>query len=178
MAAGFVRMCYFIAFSGSVKQGYLMRFIRSLSGCLALMLAFAAHAWDRPAMAPYGEVYLGVKLLEVHVANTKDEKNAVITIRGINHPYNGQVFFTKMSYQQGDSGHFRRWVVYEDTKSKKELLRLYDDSEDVSGVLFLPDYRGRASAVMGVSYDRNTSLNVLPEKMMSDYERQIGVGKP
>jgi hypothetical protein len=146
-----------------------MKFVRLLFGCFALVVAFGAHAWKQPEMARYGAVYSGPELLTVHVAHTKDDKNAVIMIQGINHPFDGQIFFMKVRYWQATSG-VRTRIVYEYPQNDNMFLRLEADS---SGTLFLPNYRGLVSATLDLKYEQADSANLSPNKLVENYARQL-----
>jgi hypothetical protein len=147
--------------------------------CLALLLATPfAHAWNRPEMAKYGAAYLGPEQLQVYVAHSKADDRAVIKIRGINHPLDGHVFWTKISYSKShhSKGYSDR-ITYNDDSVKEEGKGAVLFVEDSSGILYLPNYRGQARAEIPLNHDKEASGEVLPEHLLTDYERQIGVTK-
>ena len=153
-----------------------MTFVPFRPLCLALLLFIAplAHAWERPEMAKFGAAYHGPEQLEVYTAHNKADDHAVIKIRGINHPIDGHVFWTKITYSQKNRG-YPNHITYIDESIQEEHKRAVLFIEDSSGILYLPDYRGQARVEIPVRYDKEASKEILPEHLLTDYERQIGV---
>lgn len=148
--------------------------------CLALLLLSApsAHAWDRPEMAQYGTAYRGPEHLQVYVAHTKADSHAVIKIRGINHPLDGHVFWTKVAYSNSpQSKMLPNRITYTDESVQEERLRSVLFIEDTSGILYLPNYRGQGRVEIPIRYDKDTALETFPQHLATDYERQIGKAK-
>lgn len=147
--------------------------------CLALLLAAPfAHAWDRPEMSKYGAAYRGPEQLYVHVAHNKADDRAVVRIFGINHPLDGHTYWTRVAYAKSRSSNgFADRATYSDTPAKGQSRGVVLFIEDVSGTLYLPNYRGEPLSEIPLQYDREASREVTPEHMMTDYERQIGVTK-
>ncbi|MDR1887960.1 MAG: hypothetical protein LBQ81_01005 [Zoogloeaceae bacterium] len=138
--------------------------------CLALFLCGqAALAWDRPVMSKYGAFYQGPEQLVVQLAHTAADDHAIIRISGINHPWDGRVFWAEVRYQPG---HHERvnYVTRAEDGSERTLLYV----EDGNGSLSLPNWRGALWAQVRVSYWRDASTEVRPEHLATDYEKQIG----
>ncbi|MDR1350084.1 MAG: hypothetical protein LBJ59_04755 [Zoogloeaceae bacterium] len=138
--------------------------------CLALLLCGQiALAWDRPAMSKYGAFYQGPEQLVVQLAHTAADDHAVLKISGINHPWDGRVFWVEVRYQPG---HTER-IYYVSKEGDDERILLYVEDGN-GGELSLPDWRGSLWAQVRINYQRYDSREVLPEHLATDYERQIG----
>jgi hypothetical protein len=137
--------------------------------CLVLLLCGqGALAWDRPAMSRYGAFYQGPEQLVVQLAHTAADDHAVLKISGINHPWDGRVFWVKVLYPSGKPGR----IHYVGTEDDDERTLLF--VENGSGTLYIPNWRGQARAEIQVAYWRDSSAEVLPEHLATDYEKQIG----
>jgi hypothetical protein len=137
--------------------------------CLALFLCGqTALAWDRPVMSKYGVFYHGPEQLTVRLAHNVADDHAVLKISGINHPWDGRVFWAEVRYPPGHPDR----ILYVIEEAGKERILLF--VERGSGALNLPNWRGMAWAEIRVSYWRDESAKVRPEHLVTDYERQIG----
>ncbi|MDR2129527.1 MAG: hypothetical protein LBP52_10770 [Burkholderiaceae bacterium] len=143
--------------------------------CFALFLCGqgAALAWERPAMSKYGASYEGAEQLTVQLAHTAADNHAVLKISGINHPWDGRVFWVQVRYTPG---HPERIQYVSQEKGEAERILLF--LENGHGTLNIPNWRGVARAELAVSYSgRDASAAVLPEHLATDYEKQIGQAK-
>ena len=146
--------------------------------CLVLLLAATtAHAWNRPEMSSYGAAYQGPEQLQVQVAHNKADNQAVIKIRGINHPLDGHVFWAKVTYQHRQGAGYPDRVLYTDESIKDEGKRAVLFIQGSSGTLYLPNFRNQLRVEIPVHYNWEASIEMLPEHILTDYERQIGAIK-
>jgi hypothetical protein len=140
--------------------------------CLALFLCGqGALAWDRPAMSRYGASYQGDELLEVRLAHTAADDHAVLKVSGINHPWDGRVFWVEVRYTAGHPGR----IQYVGKENGDERVLLF--VQNGRGTLNIPNWRGAPRAELPVTYWREASAEIQPEHLATEYEKQIGQGK-
>jgi hypothetical protein len=137
--------------------------------CLALLLCGqVALAWDRPEMSKYGASYHGHEQLLVQLAHTAADNHAVLKVSGINHPWDGRVFWVEVRYPAG----YPERIQYVSKEKGEERVLLFVDNG--RGVLNIPNWRGAPRAELPVVYQRDASAHVLPEHLATDYEKQVG----
>jgi hypothetical protein len=106
--------------------------------------------------------------MQIHVAHTRADDYAVLRIQGINHPLDRHVYWAKIRYQEGRPERIS-YVVEE--KNGERVVFFVDGA---SGTFSISDYHGQPRVEFHFVYDEDESARILPEHLLTDYERQIG----
>jgi hypothetical protein len=148
-----------------------MKFTRLLCALVLFCVGQTALAWDRPEMSKYGKMYYGDEYLQVVIAHNAADDHAVLKISGINHLWDGQVFWAKVKYWPGKPARASYLIPdKEDEDGERHLF--FVGGHD--GTLYIHNWHGQEYAEIGLYYSREGSDEVRPEHLATDYETQIG----
>ncbi|WP_374336472.1 hypothetical protein [Leeia sp.] len=114
----------------------------------------------REPVARYGESYQGPKTLTVELAWLASGEAVLIKTYGVNHPWDGRVL--RASLHEGND---RLNEFYTEVEGKECLLMREGPSHGAR--LYLPGL-----GELSLSFDREASLQLKPEHLMTDYLQQ------